>query len=296
MERRAEAISGEFNSQGVANTLWAFAKLGTKPGERMMGQLERRAESISGEFNWVSITQIMWFYARTKGKPSETLLPHLEQQALLLTDTVKTHHLIMLFWAYATLKLRPRQELWALFQTQASKAANTLRCEQLCTFLWSVAVGGAALDISAQTYQRMCERTEELADVFDNEQQSMLIWTSVILPVVHGANITRIMQRDVLGILSRCAPPGTYSSSDLQSGPSNDSAGLHKEAEKGPAVVVSKEFANFQVGDHCECFSSIGEVSGLPVWQPGTNLNPANYTLISILNTRMPRAGLQHHE
>jgi hypothetical protein len=25
--------------------------MGTKPGERMMGQLERRVEAISGEFN-----------------------------------------------------------------------------------------------------------------------------------------------------------------------------------------------------------------------------------------------------
>jgi hypothetical protein len=46
LERRAEAISGEFNSQAVGNTLWAFATMGTKPGERMMGQLERRAEAI----------------------------------------------------------------------------------------------------------------------------------------------------------------------------------------------------------------------------------------------------------
>jgi hypothetical protein len=37
--------------QTVANTLWAFATLGTKPGERLMGQLEGRAEVISGEFN-----------------------------------------------------------------------------------------------------------------------------------------------------------------------------------------------------------------------------------------------------
>ena len=52
LELRAEAISGEFNSQHVANTLWAFATMGTKPGDRMMVQLEgRRSEVISGEFN-----------------------------------------------------------------------------------------------------------------------------------------------------------------------------------------------------------------------------------------------------
>ena len=51
LERRAESISGEFNSQSVANTLWEYVTMGTKPGERMMGQLERWSETISGEFN-----------------------------------------------------------------------------------------------------------------------------------------------------------------------------------------------------------------------------------------------------
>jgi hypothetical protein len=51
LDRRAEATSGEFSSQEVANTLWAFATMGTKPGERMMGQLDRRVEAISGEFS-----------------------------------------------------------------------------------------------------------------------------------------------------------------------------------------------------------------------------------------------------
>ena len=50
IERRVETISGEFNSEDVAN-MWAFATTGTKPGKRMMGQLEGRTEVISGEFN-----------------------------------------------------------------------------------------------------------------------------------------------------------------------------------------------------------------------------------------------------
>ncbi len=60
-KQRAETISGEFNSQDVANTLWAFATMGRKPGEWMMGQLERRAEAISGEFNSQDV-------ANTRGK------------------------------------------------------------------------------------------------------------------------------------------------------------------------------------------------------------------------------------
>jgi hypothetical protein len=34
--------------------------MGTKPGERMMGQLERRAEAISGEFNSQDIANTLW--------------------------------------------------------------------------------------------------------------------------------------------------------------------------------------------------------------------------------------------
>jgi hypothetical protein len=60
LEGRAEAISGEFNSQAVANTLWAFATMGRKPGERLMGKLEGRAEAISGEFNMQHVANTLW--------------------------------------------------------------------------------------------------------------------------------------------------------------------------------------------------------------------------------------------
>ena len=61
LERRAEAISGEFNSQNVAyTTQWAFATMGRKLGKHVKGQLERRAEAISGEFQPQEVTSMMW--------------------------------------------------------------------------------------------------------------------------------------------------------------------------------------------------------------------------------------------
>jgi hypothetical protein len=50
LEERVETISGEFNSQDIANTLWAFLTMGRKPWKRTMGQLEERTETISGVF------------------------------------------------------------------------------------------------------------------------------------------------------------------------------------------------------------------------------------------------------
>ncbi len=69
LERRAEAISGKFNSQNVANTLWALATMGTKPGEKLMGQLEQRAEAISGGFNSQDIANTLCAFATMATKP-----------------------------------------------------------------------------------------------------------------------------------------------------------------------------------------------------------------------------------
>jgi hypothetical protein len=60
-------ISGEFNSQGVASTLWAFVKMGTKPGERLMGQL-----GAAGGGNITGV-QLAGHYKRAVSK---LLLPH----------------------------------------------------------------------------------------------------------------------------------------------------------------------------------------------------------------------------
>ena len=47
LERRAKAIAGEFNSQDVAKTLWAYATIATKLGERVMGQSLINAHNLN---------------------------------------------------------------------------------------------------------------------------------------------------------------------------------------------------------------------------------------------------------
>ena len=51
LERWAEAISGEFNSQEVANTLWEDATMGMQPGEGLLGKLEEQMKGLAHEFN-----------------------------------------------------------------------------------------------------------------------------------------------------------------------------------------------------------------------------------------------------
>jgi hypothetical protein len=47
-QARAEAVVGDFAAQGISQVLPAFAKLGIKPGERLLASLENRAVEISG--------------------------------------------------------------------------------------------------------------------------------------------------------------------------------------------------------------------------------------------------------
>jgi hypothetical protein len=80
-EERAEAVSGDFHSQEVANTLWAYATMGRKPGERVMGLLEGRAEAISGEFNSQDAANTLWAYTTMGRKPGERVMGLLEGRA-----------------------------------------------------------------------------------------------------------------------------------------------------------------------------------------------------------------------
>jgi len=60
LEGRAEAVAGTFNAQEVANTLWAYAFLGRKPGAGLMRVLEGRAEAVAGTFNAQNVANTLW--------------------------------------------------------------------------------------------------------------------------------------------------------------------------------------------------------------------------------------------
>jgi hypothetical protein len=99
LERRAEATAGDFNSQEVANTVWAYATMGRKPGERLMVQLERRAEVISEDFYPQGIANTLWAYATMGRKPGELLMGQLERRAEAISREFKPQEVAqMLVW------------------------------------------------------------------------------------------------------------------------------------------------------------------------------------------------------
>ena len=51
LEGRAESLADTFNTQEVANTLWADATMGREPWAGLMRVREGRAEALAGTFN-----------------------------------------------------------------------------------------------------------------------------------------------------------------------------------------------------------------------------------------------------
>ena len=49
LELQIERVVSKYNAQNVANTVWAYARMGREPGEGVMGMLEGRMGEVAGE-------------------------------------------------------------------------------------------------------------------------------------------------------------------------------------------------------------------------------------------------------
>ena len=73
MEEWVETMSSVVQLHEVENMLWAFATMGRKHGERVMGQEEDQVKAIHAEFNSQSIKQALWAYAKKESQPGSRL-------------------------------------------------------------------------------------------------------------------------------------------------------------------------------------------------------------------------------
>ena len=71
---QAVVVQGNFNPQGIANTLWVCAKLGLKPSEALVAGLTDQAVVVQGNFNPQCIANTLWAFAKLGLQPSESLL------------------------------------------------------------------------------------------------------------------------------------------------------------------------------------------------------------------------------
>jgi hypothetical protein len=94
------SILPDMLSTFLATTLWAYATMKRRPGERMMELLEGRVEAISGEFKSQEVSSVLWAYATIQRKPGEQMLRLLELRMEELSGQFSSQNITKLLWAY----------------------------------------------------------------------------------------------------------------------------------------------------------------------------------------------------
>ena len=77
-EGRAEAVAGTFTAQAVANTLWAYARLGRAPGAGLRRQVEERILQLVEDFTFQDIVDTQWAYDQLRIAPPAEVVAGLE--------------------------------------------------------------------------------------------------------------------------------------------------------------------------------------------------------------------------
>jgi hypothetical protein len=194
LERRAEAISGEFNSQNVANTLWAYAKMGTKPGERMVGQLERRAEAISGEFNSQEVANTLWAYATMGTKPGERMMGQLERRAEAISGEFNSEDVASTMWAYVRLAKDPTQISQELMP-RAEILAGEFDAAEIAITFWSASY--FRIDIAPGLVRRAASVLQYAPMELCQLAESVFCYPH--MPRIQSECLCSVFKRDLIG-------------------------------------------------------------------------------------------------
>ena len=129
LEEQALAKIGDYTSQGISLTLWAYATLGIQPGEEMVDGLERQAAGLMTGFNSQDIAMTLRAYAKLGIRPRAGIVAGLERrwQARRVMGEFQPREISHALWAYATLRLVPGAGLLDDVERRAASLMNSDR-------------------------------------------------------------------------------------------------------------------------------------------------------------------------
>jgi len=142
LEKRSLCVLDNFNPQAIANTLWAFAKLGLLPSEVMVVGLTARAVGVRGDINPHHISNMLWAFATLGLQPSKALIAGLTAQALVKRNDFGAQGIANTLWAFAKMGLQPSKALIAGLTAQALVKRNYFEAQGISMTLWAFATLG----------------------------------------------------------------------------------------------------------------------------------------------------------
>jgi hypothetical protein len=207
LEGRAEAIAGMFNAQNVANTLWAYATMGREPGARMMSELEGQTEAIAGTFKAQEVANTLWAYATIRRQPGAGVMRELEGRAEAMAGTFNDQEVANTLWAYATMGRQPGARLMRELEGRGEAMAGTFKAQGVANMLWAYATMGR--EPGARLMRELEGRAEALAGTFNTQNVANTLWAYATMGREPGARVMRVLEGRAEAIA------GTFNAQDV---------------------------------------------------------------------------------
>jgi hypothetical protein len=103
LQRRATATAEGFNSQDVANVMWALATMGERVDRVLLEAMQRGATATAGEFKPQHIANMMWALATMGEKADRGVLEAIGVRAIVTVGEFNAQDVTNVLWALAVM-------------------------------------------------------------------------------------------------------------------------------------------------------------------------------------------------
>jgi len=166
-----------FNSQAIANTVWAFATVGhTNP--HLFDSISQLALMKLDSFNSQEIANTVWAYA-TVHHPAPALFFAISQSPLPKLNTFNSQELANTLWAFATLS-HPAPEFFDAVSNLAVSKLNTFNSQELANTIWAYATVYHYYVNPHFTNGILYEAIQKVESL-ESEQIVNILWSIVVL-------------------------------------------------------------------------------------------------------------------
>jgi very-short-patch-repair endonuclease len=129
-----------FTPQGIANMLWAFAKLDLTPSAKLLAAATLAVTKSINNFKPQDIANMLWAFAKLDLTPSAQLL---EAASLVATNSINSfspQNIANMLWAFAKLDLTPSAKLLEAATLAATNSINSFNPQNIANMLWAFAI------------------------------------------------------------------------------------------------------------------------------------------------------------
>jgi len=120
--------------------MWASVTLNRRLPDTLFEGFGTKTQSMLSEFNTQEIANYMWACAAQGTRPTYTLMSKMCDRAACLIQEFKPQGIAGLLWSWATLGMQPPDSLFTKLCQRAGETIGEFNSQAIANFIWSCAV------------------------------------------------------------------------------------------------------------------------------------------------------------